>query len=338
MAAARVIAWIFIGCIGFLAGYLWFLNRGSEKIAANLPVALAVGSIGVLLTLLFSLQPEEKTMSFPIEYVVDQQTLRPLVCDALPDSTIYSDAGGMTTFPAWRILVDVEKDTSIATGETDDTDLQKLYRGILLRQMLDVLRFTYLKSWDAQPSHIDLPTGGSQTLCAPKEVRPGTRLTNDDLMAAFHGDTTGAGSAPLEFLNLPPDTVLSGEIGPDTTSLKLKNTFVAVDIVIADRGVAAEMGDLRSLCRMTFEESTKYKRPRYLVTFAAKFNQVRTGHVSMPVYRHWADVMFSELQRFDSEYRWRILKDKYLLLYANRTKTPIQELVDETAERAKRPR
>jgi hypothetical protein len=136
----RVATWAFVLVVGLVTAYLAWLNRGSDKITTNLPTALAVGLVGTLLTLLFSLQSEEKTYSVALEYVIDPATRRPLVCHAFPDSIEYCDAGATTTFPAWRMVSEIDKIN--AATMTDDPALQRLYRLVLLRQILNVLRFT----------------------------------------------------------------------------------------------------------------------------------------------------------------------------------------------------
>jgi hypothetical protein len=61
---------------------------------------------------------------------------------------------------------------------------------------------------------------------------------------------------------------------------------------------------------------------------------MRAGHPEMPLYRHWVDTMFAEVRRFHSESRWARMRDTYLLAYAHRLQTPMQELMNETLRKA----
>src|SRR5207249_2371242 len=120
MGTVRVGIWLFIIVFGLPTVYVAWLNRGSEKVATNLPTALAVGVVGALITLLLSLQPEERSTSFPVEYVIDTQTRLPLHCEAFPESQEYTDAGGMSVFRAWLVFGEIEKAKPGTTKVDDD--------------------------------------------------------------------------------------------------------------------------------------------------------------------------------------------------------------------------
>src|SRR5258708_16470193 len=97
----------------------------------------------------------------------------------------YADAGwgvgGMSGLAIASQLSETKyKDGVAATNAA----LQRFYRDVVFRQMVDVIRFTYLKSWDAGPVRFALPTGGEETTYKPRAVRPGTSLTNKELTRA----------------------------------------------------------------------------------------------------------------------------------------------------------
>src|SRR5258707_15638409 len=93
MTIVRVVVWAFIAIVLSITGYIGFLNRASERVATNLPIALAVGALGTLLTILFNLATEDVAVNFPIEYVVDPTTLLPYSCAFFPEMNYYADAG-----------------------------------------------------------------------------------------------------------------------------------------------------------------------------------------------------------------------------------------------------
>jgi hypothetical protein len=140
-------------------------------------------------------------------------------------------------------------------------------------------------------------------------------------------------SSTYEFLNLPPDTRVSGS-ADDSFVLKLSNPFADVLLEISPRGVEPGLGYLRSLCRVSFEENKQYRRPRYLVSLSARFSAIRSGHPDMPLYKEWVANMIGEIERFDSVRRWAAVRDRYLLIYAHRTETPLEELMEETRRKA----
>jgi hypothetical protein len=337
MAFAKIITWIFIAIIGALALYLGILNRASERIATNFPIALAVSGVGALLTLFFSLQKEEKASTFPVEYVIDSGTMLPYTCEFLPPMGLYADpgwnSGGGPAFVALTQFAN-EKHQVIAVKD-DPKAVGRLYRNVLLRQMLDTLRFAYLKSWDAGPSRFSLPTSdGSETIYSARKLRAGVQISNEQLVQTLK--EPAAGSSTFKFLNVPPRTRVIGVVTDQAVTLTFDNPFVSVDIRISSRGVAEDLGKLQGLCRVSTELSRRYRRPSFEVALHAEFNELRSGHPDMPLYRHWVEVMFAELQRFDARTRWDDLSREYLLLYAHRTTTPLQDLMAETIKKAQR--
>ena len=333
MTTIRLITWAFIILVGGFTLYLGYMNRASERVASNLPTALAISAVGALLTLLFTLQPESRASAIPVEYVIDPKTLLPYSCEFFPDMLSYSDPGyGQGSGHSFTVVGDLAKKKPSIVEVKDDAALGRLYRDVLVRQMLDVLRFVYLKSWDAEPSRFVLPTGGGQTTYAARTVRQGVRLSNAQLVSRI-GDPV-ADSDTFEFLNLPPKTVVHGEIAADRTTVEFRNPFVMVEVTVLQRGVTVGLGRLRNLCRLSNEDAQGFRRTAYEIRVEAHFEAIRAGHPDMPVYRHWVDVMFSELQRFDAQSRWDSATRDYLLLYANRTKSPMQELMEEAVRKS----
>ncbi|HYM60740.1 MAG TPA: hypothetical protein VEZ11_07595 [Thermoanaerobaculia bacterium] len=334
MLSLKVTIWAFVGLMGLATAYLAWMNRASEKVATNLPTALAVGVAGALVTLVFGLQPESRKQTFALEYVLEPATGLPFSCAFVPESRRYTDAGGATVFQAWHVAAPILPEIRETFQKGDDSQLEQLYRRVFLKQVLETLRFTFIKSWDADPSRFSLPTGGETTTYAPRQVRLGRSLANGEVVAIFNGDSLLA-SDFVPKLNLPPNTNLRATIDKRTTTIVASNPFVSLTIHIADRGVARGLGLLREVCRLPNEGSDTFRRPRYEVTITADFNGLRSGHPAMPLYRHWVDVITGELAQFDSSTRWAAFRDEFILSYSRRTQTPLDELMAETIQKAK---
>ncbi len=333
MNGIRITIYVVAAVFFVITGCLAWQNRDSENVATNLPTALVVGALGGLLTLLFGLKTEERSHSFSVEYVLEPQTRLPFVSNSFPDGQQYTDAGAWTTSPAWFVLSQFPDVSDNSRTAASDAELEHLYRRVLMRQIIDTLRFTYFKSWDAGPAHIALPSGGIETIYAAREIRPGRKLTNSELVSQFGGDQA-FNSKTIEFLNLPPETALTASSSDNENILTLRNNFATVTITVTERGVVSGLGVLRAMCRIGFEEEKGFRRPRYVVSLIANFDRFRSGHPDMPLYKKWVDVMSGEVKRFDSEPRWNTAKERYLLLYAGRTQTRFDELMDETHRKA----
>ena len=66
---------------------------------------------------------------------------RPVSCDAFPEASQYTDAGGLTTSPAWKVIGEIAAKAPGLLEGSDDASLERLYRTVLFRQVLDALRF-----------------------------------------------------------------------------------------------------------------------------------------------------------------------------------------------------
>lgn len=334
MTTIKIAVWIFILLIGALTLYLGILNRSSEKISTNLPTALAVSAVGTLLTLLFSLQGEVRSSTFPVEYVVVSETMTPYDCDFLPEMGSYADPGeGSGGGSADLVLTQfAEEKCPVPRGGSSD-EIMKTYHRVLLRQMLDTLRSTYQISWDTEPRRFALPSdgGGGETGSVFRAARPGEKISNATMIRTLGAPV--AGSSSYEFLNVPPRTKVSGSITVSLSTIEFTNEFVHVQITVATRGLGHELGRLQPLCRVQSDQARRYGRPRYEVALSAQFNALRAGNPSMPLYHRWVDVMFEELQRFDARSRWDKLANDYLLLYANRPNPPFEEPTRRTPQK-----
>jgi hypothetical protein len=52
----------------------------------------------------------------------------------------------------------------------------------------------------------------------------------------------------------------------------------------------------------------------YEMKLTATFERLRSGHPDMPAHIRWVDTLFGQLRQFDSEQRWRSVKQDYALL------------------------
>src|SRR5436309_505841 len=93
MTALRCVIWAVIGIFGILTIWLGALNWKSEKVSTNLPTALAVGFVGAFVTLVYSLQKDEQSQTFPVEFVVDPNTSYPYSCQFFDSMILYADTG-----------------------------------------------------------------------------------------------------------------------------------------------------------------------------------------------------------------------------------------------------
>jgi hypothetical protein len=339
------VVWALLVILAIPTLYLAVTNRASVSVRSSLPVALVAGVAGGLVTLILGLKASEKSSSFPVEYVLGP----PVAMNGLPDKLVlpfssfnfpevahYADAGGDVAPVTPSLSVEaLEVEPRRFSASTDDA-LRLLYRRVLLRQMLDTLRFTYKKSWDAQPTRFAFGTGGSNTNYGPRTERAdGTKLRTEEISRNFGGDAfVSSSSFGLGDLQLPPDSKFSGSSDGTTTSVRVTNPFMQVEIKITDAGVAEGLGYLRKMCKISHEEDHTCRRAKYFVNLSAEFSAHLSGHPDMPLYAHWAEIMFSELERFSSTQRWATAKDVYLSVRANQDKTDMQELMEETMRKA----
>jgi len=336
MTAFKLVIYTLLAVLGILTAWLAWENRASEKIAVNIPSAALLAVIGLLATLLFSLKSEVKNERFPTEYIVNPENMTEFHCDFFPAVLKYSDPGfGIGYSAAFTSLGMVVKTEPALVENRDDASLLHLYRDVLLRVVVDILSFTFVKSWDADPATHRLPTGThTQYQAATDPPRQGMRITRDEIASRFPSCRL-IKSDFLYFLNLPPKTQLSGIRNPESTAIQLENKFVSVHILLKERGVEKGVGTFQALCRLENDQVSRYRVLSYVIELSAVFSPLRAEHPDMPLYKRWVDNMFSELKRLDSEQRWADLQREYILLYSNRTESPLEEMKRKLSEKVK---
>lgn len=339
MTLFKWLSWGAFGLIVILAGWIAYLNRDSEAVRVNGRSAVIVGAAGVLITLLLSLKAEHVTVPpFPAAFVFHRQTRQPFSCDAIPEATRFADPGfAGNVRPAFSLVAEAIKKQPTLLETADDSVSNALYLDVLLRHVVDLLSFAFSKSWDAEVVRFDLPHARETRYGSREPKKEGTKVERQALVRLFP-ESPILDSDFLKVLTLPPDTTVRRvPADGNTRSLELANPFATVTIMLKWHSSGRGIGRLRDLCGLPM--SGKYDEwlsATYLISLDARFEQLRSGHPEMPVYRRWVQTMFDELRAFDAERRWQEVKDAYQLYYAHRQETPLQQLMRETIEKAEK--
>lgn len=338
MSQLRLGIWILAGAVLLIAVGLIVLNRASEKVTANVPPAVLIAVIGVLTTILFSLKPETQRSEFPVEFVVDPATKQPFHCKFFDSVVEYSDPGYGTTAPTWQFAPMVVAEAPTLASDTSDAGLLDVYRSVLFRQVLDVLAFTYDKSWDAQPVHWQSATQ-RQTVYRAASDPPlaGIKFDRVELAKLFPVLRGQAVDLFIPHLHIPPSTRVANvsQVGRNV-GISLTNPFASLRISIEDAGVGNNVGALRDLCRIDSDEEKGLRVVRFVVSVSASYAALRSGHPAMQSYKRWVLAATSELERLGAERRWAAAKEDFALRYAYRTEAPIDEMMRKLREKVGR--
>src|SRR5712692_5646049 len=306
VVALKATLWILVLGIALLTAWLCWVNRASEKVAVNVPSAAVLGAVGVLATLLFSLQTSSTHAEISTELLVNLKTKRTFVCRELPLIHEYTDPGvgrvigavvaadsTLTTFdPSTQ-----SDDAQILTAEIDRT--ATLYCDAVTRLVIESIGETFGGSWDARVKRYGVGGKRGWEVGPGNEDRPaeGVTLEMADVLRLFKSPIFAVPPDPVwpfpRRVVLPPGsrlTVDKEEIPVlPRFHVRIENPFARVHITITTQG--GDVGGLPAFARACGEHDPPghYTRLLYETTVDAEFAAIRSGHPAMPVYRRWVD-------------------------------------------------
>jgi hypothetical protein len=154
----------------------------------------------------------------------------------------------MALTPVFELIGDAVTKQPRLLSTDDESTSNTLYLDILLRQVVDLLSFTSIKSWDAQVVRFDLHQARETRYGAREPKREGTKVAREELVRLFP-ESLVLKSEFLNVLNLPPDTSIRRIPGnAETRSLQFENPFVTVVITLKWHSSGRGIGRLRELC------------------------------------------------------------------------------------------
>lgn len=321
MVSMRSLFWacgVLIGVLFLITCWLAWQNWASEKVRSSILPAFAIGTISALVTILFNLKSETKELEFPVVFIFDSDSKKPLELPVL--SSLGPDLDSV-----WRYVEALKAQPSSSTEDKKTVSDSDLYFDILLRVTLDVLFETYSQHWDIKHRTIDLPyvkrTASWSQDNAPKEVK---FISLDDIKELFPDVYLLKIKSPdMEKITLPIGTEILGEAKfgegkqdrPFERKFSMTNNFVVITISLLQAGGGSGLGSFSHLLGLSQEESARFRKAIYIVRLSAKFEGLKSGHPAMPQYRRWVDIMFDQLQtNLDERKHWEKARDQFLLL------------------------
>ncbi|HEV8713280.1 MAG TPA: hypothetical protein VGX03_10680 [Candidatus Binatia bacterium] len=308
--------------------WLGWQNRSSEAILSKVIPAMAVGVVGALATMLFSLKGETREVEFPAVFIFNADSKEPL---SLPVPASL----GPDSYFAWRyVKAEIEKNPSLLGDKSGDPGA--LYFEVLLRMVLDVLFELYNGHWDVEFRALDLPYVTSKMSWTQESAQKQEEfITLEDIKKWFPDarilDIT---NPPFEKIAVPPRTIVSGETDftkgdpatPFLRKLSIRNPFVEIHISLTRSGGRRGLGGLAHLLGYSQEDDYRFWTALYVVQLSAKFEAFRSGHPDMAKYRRWVDIMFDRLQtELDARGHWELTKEQFLLFRDREEKTVQKE-------------
>ncbi len=298
--------------------WLAYQNWASEKVLSTILPALAIGTVSALVTILFSLKSETKEIEFPVIFIFDSASKKPLELP-VPASL------GPEPDSVWRYVNAIKEQTSSSMKNKKTIPDSDLYFDILLRMTLDVLFETYHLDWNIKQKAIDLPymnraASWSQNN-SPETIE---FVALSDIKRWFpEVHILEIANPPFEKMAVPPksrvkgNSTLSGREnggGPFERELHLNNPFVTIDITLSQAGGQRGLGKLAPLIDPLPQQDSRFYVAMYNMHLVAQFNALRSGHSDMPKYQRWVDIMFDQLQtKLDERKHWEKVRDQFLL-------------------------
>ena len=302
---------VFVLVTAAITAYLAFLNRDSEKVMLTFLPALALGTIGALITILFGLKEEIREVEFPALFTYEKESkalfgLRPDL-KYLPPSEI------MASIHLQEISKAHPKDLK---NGPDDLGMA-LYGDIALRLVFDSLIQIFPMNWDVKTTQINLPFVNQKTFGPNQNVAKSEVLSWEQISATFpQSHAMQAPAYPLGKLAIPPGTKIWGSEERDQTGglyksiVHIENDFVDMEISITFSSGVADIGMYSLMIDLSPEQAQKYWTASYLIAMKAKFNAYRSGHPAMPKYKSWVNNAFESIRdQLDSQRHWERAKE-----------------------------
>jgi hypothetical protein len=269
-------------------------------------------------TILFSLKSETKEIEFPVAFIFDSDSKKPL------EFTVPASLGPDPYF-VWRYVQAMKEQPSSPTENRKMVSDSDLYFDVFLRMTLDVLFDTYHLHWDVKQRAINLPymnriASWSQNN-SPKAVE---FITLEDIKRWFpEVRILEIPNPPFEKMAVPPKSKFEGKSivsgkenkgSPFERKLFFNNPFVKIDIALSQVGGQSGLGSLSHLIDSSPQEDGRFYVTMYNMHLLARFDALRSGHRDMPKYHRWVDLLFDQLQtKLDARKHWENAREQFLL-------------------------
>ena len=283
--------------------WLVALNYNSEKVMQSFLTAAAVGTLGVLITILYGLDDDIRKVEFPALFTYEKISLTPL--------GVSRNLGYLPPSEKWAAmyLSEIEKVHPEAFTKEKSQPGMDMYGDIALRLVFDSLHDRF-GIWDVKVIKT-LPWLGEQ-IGGYDEHSPKSHLIPWGELSAQFPNSYAIRIPPSNRpeIALPPNTRLSSKDerfstgGFQKITLFLVNDFVNLEIVIKLRGGSIHTGVYGFLPTIPNDDVHLWTAS-YHISMKAELNKYRSGHPQMPKYQAWTDNVFEAVRdRLDSQRHW----------------------------------
>jgi len=318
------------GALVFGSGvWLAWQNRDSETLRANGTTALLVGLVAGVLTLWFSLKtPEGRTYAFPVVFVIDQASRRPLRLHSAWTEQFFDP--GVRIVPETADVLVAGPGSAPVTGvptpgsEQDIAVQRRLYLEVLVYYVIGILERTFGQAWDVDVQGYETAELGPVRGPVPREpIKAGRSVSRDELVKTLP-EYPGLGHWPpypgdSHECVLPPDTsVIWTAVGDRERKLTMANRFATVTVTIAGMSMWLRGGGtiaaLMGVQAPAIETGDSLATLQYQMKLEATFERFLSGHPSMPAHIRWVDALFYQLRSLDAAQLWTRFKQDYSLV------------------------
>ena len=302
----RSISIIVIVCLLIMFGiavYLAVQNRNSAAMWSKLIPALAIGVIGTLFTIWFSLKSENVDRQFVSTILFHRSDKKPLDNHDKRRHLYGGDQfdGELQDF----IGAFIENNENLSNSDRNSigNEVMDFYLDVVVLKLLARFFWMYADWWDI---HIDSVRRGDSTLStvtAIKPVPPSHSLTWAHYLRGLERKehfATVLSSFSDDFwikkMTVPPRTQVDVIASDHSRTLRFTNPFVRISIAVSKRGGSVGLGDYRWLLGYDNKRSDDFWSIHFDVNCTAEFQRARSGHPDMSRHRQWVETMFSEIR------------------------------------------
>lgn len=274
--------------------YLIFENRDSNKLVSNALTTALVSSLGILITVFFSLEVESSKKDIESIVIINNTKNEQHILDWGLKNRDRTFMDGIPRGEIFRKFIYDNKEDTI--------DIKyNLIIELLERQIFDRINFIFNnKKYWLVDKILFSKTGKfsiKRNYTNSKTINP-TILSREKLLKTTRNRLLESYPFFIEdCLVLPTNTIVNNKISNNLREIKFTNKFVETIIKIEVIGGEYTSGKgLKEYINDNFEVNDTYFSSTYLISINSNFSQLRSGHPHMKYYKKWVSLIEQEIE------------------------------------------
>lgn len=275
--------------------FIVYENRESQKLVSNFISALLIGSLGLLISTIFSLKKEQIEDTFITFILFDKDNSSVIDLDwKLPLGERPNLEGKHYYQNTWS---EVKKNNELS---------HKHSLFLTERRVLEAMHYINTPKWYSKKIKYDnIFLKGHSRVSTYTETKLKDCIPNrNTCLKLFHDNPFFIkDSSDIFNFSLPPNTSIKRDINSNVLTISLCNKFYKTSIVVEQLQTEQNIGkEFEKLVSHDFNDETLYLVTSFQVKIITTFSEMRMGNPKMKYYKEWSNRLSDYLKyRLGSE-------------------------------------